>query len=297
MFYRILIVCCCAALTNFAGCRENYPSNSPSVNLMNATDTQDLDSTKTGPANELGFAKISKRQGDEYMEGIVDAKGKAILEPHAQILVNDIAGDRALLQWGRKFVFVPLNQGSVTQAILETAKSYDYAQPYSCRLALVMNSDRWFYIDESGQQAIADTFDFAEPFLEDRALVKSGERFRIIDTSGKTVSEIDFDQVSPQSPFCWQVIRIQDGKYLSGFIDRQGKLITEVSFDEVGYYDPEVKRIRVGRADKYGFLDERAQIAIPLQYDYAEIFSQGKARVGIGERRFFIDPQGAEISD
>lgn len=292
-----MMLCCCAAITNLASSHQAHSALSPNVTAMNASDPQDLDTTKTDKPNELGFAKISKRHGDEYFEGIVDAKGNAILEPHTEMLVNDISGDRALLQWGRKFVFVRLNQGRITQAVLDSAKAYDFAQPYSCRLALVVNSDRWFYVDEAGQQAIAETYDFAEPFLQDRALVKSGERYRIIDTAGKTVSEINFDQVSPQSPFCWQVIRIEDGKYLSGFIDRQGKLITEVTFDEVGYYDPDVKRIRVGRADKYGFLDERAQIAIPLQYDYAEIFSQGKARVGIGERRFFIDPNGKEVLD
>jgi hypothetical protein len=52
------------------------------------------------------------------------------------------------------------------------------------------------------------------------------------------------------------------------------------------------KRIRVGKGDKYGFLDEHAREVIPVQYEYAEIFDKGKARVMLNGREFFIDPNG-----
>ena len=67
--------------------------------------------------------------------------------------------------------------------------------------------------------------------------------------------------------------------YRSGFVDLDGKEVVPLVYDEVGYHDPEGKRLRVGNGDEYSFLDELAQVAIPIQYEYAEIFDKGKARV------------------
>ncbi len=65
----------------------------------------------------------------------------------------------------------------------------------------------------------------------------------------------------------------------------------------MGYYDPEVRRIRVGQGDKFGFLDERAREVVLVQYEYAEIFDKGKARVILNGREFFIDPDGKEVAE
>ena len=85
--------------------------------------------------------------------------------------------------------------------------------------------------------------------------------------------------------------------YWSGFVDLDGKEVVSVVYDEVGYHDLEGKRLRVGNGDEYSFLDELAQVAIPIQYEYAEIFDKGKARVMLNGREFFIDPDGKELPE
>ena len=252
---------------------------------------------KVFPSNELGFAKVNLGDGETYAEGIIDGKGNEVIAPRTDMLVHDITNAQALMQRGLEFLFVDLDRGLVDAEALGTEKGYQYAEPFRCGLAMVQVDDRWFYIDSMSTNPFGITFDFAETFHGDRAMVKEGERYRIIDTKGKTVAAMHYDQVNLQSPWRWQVTNIKGDVYWSGFVDLDGKEVVPLIYDEVGYYDDEVKRLRVGKGDKYGFLDELAQVVIPVQYEYAEIFSKGKARVMLNGRQFFIDPNGKEVTD
>ena len=264
---------------------------------MLPVDTPHMKYTKVFPANELGYMKVTSGEGETHAEGIIDVKGTEIIPPLTSILIDDITGSTALVRNGREHLFVELGNGPVDTALFATTKGYQYAEPFRCGRAMVQVDDRWFYIDADGNQLFDATYDFAETFHYDRAMVKEGEQYRIIDTTGKTVAAMHYDQVSPQSPWCWQVTRINGDMYWSGFVDLNGKELTPLVYDEVGYYDPEVKRIRVGKGDKFGFLDEHAREVIPVQYEYVEIFDKGKARVMLNGRGFFIDPDGKEVAE
>ncbi len=267
------------------------PVSKPSVSPLR------MKYSKVSATNESGFAKVSLGDGDTYAEGVIDAAGHEVIVPSTNLLVSAISGPAALVQRGRDFLFVNLESLRKDASTLDHAKGYTFAEPYACGLALVQLDDRYFYLDAQGQPAFSARYDFAESFHQDRAYVTLGELKRIIDTKGQTVAELKYDQVNPQSPWCWQVTQIKDDKYLSGFVDLNGHALTPLNYDEVGYYDAEVRRIRVGRAEKYGFLDERAREVIPVQYEQAEIFAGGKARVMLKGRGFFIDPSGKELPE
>lgn len=260
-------------------------------------DTPHMEYDKVEPANELGFAKVVSGEGGSHAEGVIDAERQEIIPPLTGILIDDITGSTALVRNGREHLFVDLGNGPVDTSMFATTKGYQYAEPFRCGRAMVQVDDRWFYIDAEGNALFGTTYDFAETFHHDRAMVKEGELYRIIDTTGTTVAEMHYDQVSAQSPWCWQVTRIKGETYRSGFVDLDGKELTPLVFDEVGYYDPEVKRIRVGKGNRFGFLDEHAREVIPVRYEYAEIFDKGKARVMLNGRGFFIDPEGNEMPE
>ncbi len=259
--------------------------------------TPESNERKVDQRNEFGFTRFSIRDGDDYQEGIIDAKGNEVVQASSNLLVSDITGNLALVQFDRKFLFVPLDNGPISRDEMVGVKGFQYAEPYSCGFAMVQIDDVRFFIDPDGNKAFNSEFDFAESFHQDRALVKTEDCYRIINIQGKTVADLGFDQVSPQSPWCWQVTKIENNQYKSGFVDLNGKLITELFYDDVGYFDPEVKRIRVSANQRHGFLDEQANVAIPVQYDHAEAFDRGKARVVLNGREFFINPQGIEIPE
>ncbi len=282
--------------THGVGCRDaqNVVTNPKPVHQVNADASMEIEYDQP---NDVGFARIRMRDGANHLEGIVDSHRKAIVPPLPNLLVNDITGNMALVQVDRKFLFVPLDEGPFSRDDLESVPGFQYAMPYRCGLALVVVDDAWFYINAEGTPAFDARFDFAESFHDDRALVKRGETFEIIDTRGHVVAHLDYDQVSPQSLWCWQVTNTVAGKFRSGFIDRNGRPITDLIYEEVGYYDAEVDRIRVGRDGRYGFLDGHAQVAIPIEFEYAEIFDDGKARVMRDGRTYFIDPRGNEVPE
>jgi hypothetical protein len=289
---NMLVVC---MLVVPCGCGDRRSENNP----PSAADMQ-LDpsqGTKTDPPNELGYSKIRVRDGDSHQEGIVDSRGQRVVPLLSNLLVNEISGNVALLQVDRKFLFAPLDQGPISAEELATVDGFQYAEPYRCGRALVVVEDAYFYIDAEGNRAFEGAFEFAESFHHDRALVKLGDHYQILDTSGKVVAELNYDQVNPQSPWCWQVTQIDGENYTSGFIDLDGKPITELIFDYVGYYDPEVRRILVRQGGLHGFVDQHAKIVIPVQYEHAEIFNHGKARVSLQDRSFFIDPSGNEVPE
>ena len=253
--------------------------------------------TSIDAPNAEGFAKVTAGEGGSYAEGIIDAKGMEIIPPLTSILIDEITGSTALVRNGREHLFVDLGNGPIDTALLATTKGYQYAEPFRCGRAMVQVDDRWFYIDTNGTQVFGTTYDFAETFHYDRAMVKEGEHYRIIDTAGKTVAKMPYDQVNTQSPWRWQVTNIKGDVYWSGFVDLDGKEVVPLIYDEVGYYDPEVKRLRVGAGNRYGYLDELAEVVIPVQYEYAEIFDKRKARVMLNGRQFFIDRDGKEVAD
>lgn len=267
------------------------------VRRSRAVDDTPMEYMRVDTPNEEGFAKVSTGTGASFAEGIIDAKGVEIIPPMTSMLIDDITGSTALVRSGRELLFVDLGNGPVDPDLFTTTKGYQYAEPFRCGRAMVQVDDRRFYIDSHGNRLFGASYDLAESFHHDRAMVKEGERYRLIDTTGKTVAPMNYDQVSPQSPWCWHVTRIRGDIYWSGFVDLNGKELTHLIYDEVGYYDPEVMRIRVGKGDRYGFLDENAREVIPVQYEYAESFDKGKARVMLNGRGFFIDPDGKEVME
>ncbi|MBP6575301.1 MAG: WG repeat-containing protein [Flavobacteriales bacterium] len=244
-----------------------------------------------------GFARVTTGTGATHAEGIIDRDGNVVIPPRTDMLVNNITGARALVQRGRAFLFIDLDSPGLDPALLDTEAGYSYAEPFASGRALVHLEDAIFYIDTAGQRLFGTTYTHAESFHHDRALVFLGERKHIIDPEGRIVAELPYDQVNPYSPWCWQVTNVKGDVYLSGFVDLNGKETVPLIYDDVLYFDPEEDRTRAGIKDKFGYLDAYGNAVIPVQYDYAEIFRKGKARVAINGRDFFIDRNGNEVPE
>lgn len=269
----------------------------PTSSAQQSTEPSTMKYTKVAPANELGFALVTAGEGATHAEGVVDAKGVEVIPPLTSILIDDITGSVALVRNGREHLFVDLANGPVDTSLFATTKGFQYAEPFRCGRAMVQVDDLRFYIDEEGNHLFGASFEHAETFHHDRAMVLEGEKYRIIDTSGTTVAEMHYYQVNPYSDMCWQVSKMKDDVFLSGFVDLNGKEVVPLIYTEITMYQPEVKRSRAVIVDKVGYLDELGKVAVPIQYEYGEIFDKGKARVMLNGRSFFIDPDGKEVPE
>ena len=287
------------ATTGFAMCacteRNDTLDVSSKAPSLSRREHSNVKYARVEPANSLGYAKVSLRSANAYAEGVIDKESVEIIAPGTSFLVTDITDARALLQFASKFLFVDLDQGPVDASLFATTDGYTFAEPFRSGLALVTTGDERFYINENGERPFNETYDHAETFHSDRALVYNGENKRIIDQQGKTSAVLHYDQVNPYTPERWQVTRIKNDVYLSGFVDLNGKEVVPLIYDDVGMFEADVNRAIVGTKGLYGFIDDSANVVIPLQYDYIEMFGQGKARVRRKGRVFFIDPKGNEV--
>ncbi len=159
------------------------------------------------------------------------------------------------------------------------------------------------FMDQEGKMVIDTIFDHADLFSEGMALVASKDfKYGFIDQEGRYVVQPQFKDARSFSEGMASVMR----RDLSlAFINAKGEVVIELpaNIDEAGSFKEGRALVRTN--NKYGFIDPTGTVVIPCQFDLAEDFSEGLARVGIitnGKEKFgfirtdgsfFIEPQSS----
>ena len=81
---------------------------------------------------------------------------------------------------------------------------------------------------------------------------------------------------------------VQDGK--EGYIDKTGKIVINPQFDEAWTFSEGLAKVKIG--NKLGYIDKTGKYVINPQFDKAEKFSNGLAKVDIGGNWGYIDKTG-----
>jgi hypothetical protein len=145
---------------------------------------------------------------------------------------------------------------------------------------------------KSGSRVMIEPrWDFVEEFSDGLAIVKSGDAYGVINEKGKyLVPPRVYDYIRSFSEGLAVVNKggkrndiggFQGGKW--GFINAKGKLVIPLQYDAAG--DLENGRAPVSTGDKWGFIDKTGKMIVPLKYDYAQSFFDGYAKVNVGARR------------
>lgn len=85
----------------------------------------------------------------------------------------------------------------------------------------------------------------------------------------------------------------QNGKF--GVMDNRGIIIMPLMFDEIGAFDGGVAKVRY--KDKFGFINHQGLLVVPLKYDDVGDFGQGGALVRQGDEYFMVDKHGQRVLD
>jgi hypothetical protein len=207
---------------------------------------------------------------------------------------------------------------------------FDIGRTFSEGMASTCTNGLWTYIDKTGKKLFSRNSQICFEFHSGRALVKENNRFGYIDKSGKVVLDInykdayDFDKgMAPaifgdtnNNPY-WGWIdtlghvviqaRYQnvstffnDTAYvclngLWGMIDRGGKYLVEPSFPNrpPGFYR---SLMLIHENNKFGFRNAYTnEILIPAQYDNADDFKNGYAKVCLNNKWGLIDMMGKVV--
>ena len=80
-----------------------------------------------------------------------------------------------------------------------------------------------------------------------------------------------------------------------GFINIMGELVVKPQYDDIDVESSEGLALVI-KSGKYGYINDKGKEVIPLEYEYADSFSDGCAVVKKGLKYGFIDKKGKEIT-
>lgn len=139
------------------------------------------------------------------------------------------------------------------------------------------------------------------------AEVTTGGKDGFIDKTGKQIIPCIYGKIENFSEGIAKVIvegeyrlipngPFQEVKYIGkcGFIDKTGKQIIPCMYDDAENFSEGTAKVKMG--EKWGFIDKNGKQIVPCIYDQvAWRFSEGLAAVKVGGKWGFIDKKGKQI--
>lgn len=157
--------------------------------------------------------------------------------------------------------------------------------------AAAMVEGRWGIIDRDGDWIHPATLDWVHPqlYAAGPVLVSKDGLYGYLDPQGDWVLPAQYEQASP---FHEGFACVRDPQAMrSGLVDAEGLPLTGFRFDEC---DPAFSdgRARVRLGDRWGFVEPSGELVISLRFDRAQPFSEGLAFVHEAGLTSYIDPKG-----
>ncbi|WP_341876991.1 WG repeat-containing protein [Defluviitalea saccharophila] len=212
---------------------------------------------------------------------------------------------------------------------------YDYGEPFQENgLAVVNINELYGVIDSSGAYVIPPQYSYIGEFSEGRTQVRDGKETKMIDEKGNVLFVTNgdiFPMNNNRAPFSivdeengWKygyidregnvvippqyryarsfeegkaVVEKMDGGY--SIIDTEGNIISDLNYAFVGGIGEGLLSFQETLGERYGYIDFSGNIIIPVQFDTAEEFQDGRAVVSIQQDSDFhyglIDRNGKYI--
>jgi hypothetical protein len=120
-------------------------------------------------------------------------------------------------------------------------------------------------------------------FSEGFAYVKKGKKYGYVNVEGNLISEIEFDDVAN----FWNGLAQVKQKKVICYIDKTGKVL----YEKIGNACFEDRRT-VQKDTKYGYVDNKGNLVIGLEWDYATEFENGLGCVEKAEKYGYVDKDG-----
>ena len=83
----------------------------------------------------------------------------------------------------------------------------------------------------------------------------------------------------------------KDMKY--GAVDEKGTVIVPLEYDFIADFKENLAHAKKGK--KKGYINKTGEVVIPFEYDIAQDFENGKAKVQKMDQWFYIDTQGKVV--
>ncbi|MCC6448579.1 MAG: WG repeat-containing protein [Chitinophagaceae bacterium] len=148
---------------------------------------------------------------------------------------------------------------------------YDDVDKFSDGFAKVALNDKIGLINQKGKEIVSPKYDAIGNFSYGMAAVVLNNKLGFINTTGKEIVQMKYD--------LYELCSKDDYKFSEG--------LASVSILDGDNYYLDVY--------KWGFIDKTGKEIIPLKYESVESFKNGKAKVYLDFREFYIDKTGKEV--
>ncbi len=266
--------------------------------------SEGLASVRINPGKKypLGWSK----QTWEF--GYVDKLGKIKIKPQfvsAQNFSDGLAGvyikgkGSGYIDYQGRFVIKPTNK-------------FIDLYPFHEGRAIVYPKNpvaKCYFIDKQGRlirpqdkKLICNENLDADPgFSEGLLVVVKNGKYGYIDQNGRLVISTKFEGAQKFSEGLANVLIREDGQLITKYINRQGQYVWKLPINvNNGFKFKEgLALVQHDQTKKYGFLNKKGEIAIPLMFTNGELlsegFSEGVAKVLNNGKYYFINTKGEEL--
>lgn len=175
---------------------------------------------------------------------------------------------------------------------------YNYANPFSEGLAVVLALGKYMIIDKTGNIVATTKFQIDKDTVRNPSVQDLSEGFAAagigsmltkkwgyIDTKGELAIPIQFDEVRPFAEgLAAAAVGGQFDPNRWGYIDKTGKYVIPRSYYSAGEFSEELAPVRIGNigSSKWGYINKDGVVVIQPVFDDARPFSEGLAAVAYG---------------
>lgn len=163
----------------------------------------------------------------------------------------------------------------------------------------VKQNGKWAYMKQSGEMVTPFMFDNVSPFQDNGyARVGVDGKEGVINLQGEWVVEPKYDHIDYRIQHFPEIdqtlVRVTSQKK-DGIINIRGEELIPCKYDSLWGWEDSEGYIPARKDGKWGFITLEDKIAIPFEYDHANEFTDGKARVRLGDEWFYIDKDGNRL--
>jgi hypothetical protein len=154
---------------------------------------------------------------------------------------------------------------------------YDHAADFQDNgLAVVGLIDKSGIIDEKGYFIVKPKYDTIQPFLEGRSVVNDHAGFKVIDESGKEITEKAYALIDPEyKEGRVEAVEIdKDGNYLYGYLNKRGKVVIPVIYESASDFT-EGRALVKSKGGQYHLIDLTGKILHTYPYAWVGNYGQG----------------------
>ncbi len=240
--------------------------------------------------------RIVFKQNNNY--GYLDEKGKIVI-PATFKRAQPFKNERAVIYTNEYAGTIDINGSFVIQP-----DKYEYIFDFS-------GYDGIYYAwgKKQGRCIISQTGDTIISGMSDDILsVKNGtivifknHKYGLISSDGKVIIPVEYDGIAEMGDNGLIPV-LKNGKW--GFVNKNNEVVIDFKF--VGHMETFSKGFAVFYADKFssagrytsqkaGYVNDKGEIVIPLQFDSAGDFKNARAEVQIGTKKLLINTKGKII--